>query len=133
MTDETRQIVRYRFERAQEALEDARLLLLQDRVNGAMNRVYYAMFYSAAALLATKNLSSARHSGVIALFSNNFVKTGEFPQELARQLGIAFDARSSTDYRDMLVPDRLLVQSLFESAKDFVLRAGELADHLTRN
>jgi uncharacterized protein (UPF0332 family) len=118
---------------AREALEDARLLLLQDRVNGAMNRVYYALFYSAVALLATKDLSSARHSGVIALFSNNFVRTGEFPQELGRQLGIAFDARGSSDYKDMLVPDRLLVQSLFESAQAFLLRAGELADRLSRD
>jgi len=52
--------------------EEASLLIEQRHSTGALNRLYYA----ARALLATKSLDSARHSGVIALFQEHFVKTG---------------------------------------------------------
>ncbi|MBU1599651.1 HEPN domain-containing protein [bacterium] len=36
----------------------------------------YAIFSAARALLATKDLDSSKHSGVISLFNQHFVKTG---------------------------------------------------------
>jgi uncharacterized protein (UPF0332 family) len=43
--------------RARESVEDARLLLDQGRLPAAANRIYYAMFYAATALLITKGLA----------------------------------------------------------------------------
>ena len=43
--------VRYRLERAQETLVEARLLVDKDLFSGAINRIYYAMFYAILALL----------------------------------------------------------------------------------
>jgi len=99
VSDAKQQFIRYRLDRAREALDDAGFLLQSGRLTAASNRVYYAMFYAASALLATRDLSSSRHSGVIALFNDNFVKTGLFPRELARRFGRAFEARMDTDYR----------------------------------
>jgi len=92
-------IIRYRLQRAREALDDAEFNLSHGRLNVAANRIYYAMFYGTVALLTTKDLGSSSHSGVIALFNDNFVKTGLFPRELSRYLGQAFDMRINTDYR----------------------------------
>ena len=44
------QYVAYRLERARETLAEARLLVESDRMRGAVNRVYYAMFYAVSAL-----------------------------------------------------------------------------------
>jgi uncharacterized protein (UPF0332 family) len=41
-----------------------------------VNRAYYAIFYAANAMLATKGLERSKHSGVIATFRQHFVKTG---------------------------------------------------------
>ena len=69
-------LARHRLARARVALEEADLLESAGRWNGALNRVYYAAFYAARALLALKRIDSSRHSGVIALFQEHFVKTG---------------------------------------------------------
>jgi len=44
------------------------------------------MFYAAIALLATRDLSSSRHSGIISLFYKHFVRSDIFPAELAQHL-----------------------------------------------
>jgi uncharacterized protein (UPF0332 family) len=80
MTEEKRQIVHYRMARASETLEEAKLLFDQDHLIGAMNRVYSAMFYGAVALLVTKDLSSSRHSGVIALLNEHLSDPGHSPR-----------------------------------------------------
>ena len=44
MKPETAELVRYRLARAHEALVEARLLLANDYVRTAVNRLYYACF-----------------------------------------------------------------------------------------
>ncbi len=65
-----------------------------------INRAYYAIFYATRALLATKELDSSKHSGVIALFNRHFVKKGLVPKELSRILHTAFEKRIAGDYKD---------------------------------
>ena len=60
----------------------------QRHFSGALNRLYYAAFYAARALLATKTLDSSRHSGVIALFQELFVKAGLISTDVARALPV---------------------------------------------
>jgi uncharacterized protein (UPF0332 family) len=72
-------LARHRLARAREALAEADLLITENRWNGALNRLYYAAFYDARALLALRRLDSSRHSGVIALFQEHFVKTEAVP------------------------------------------------------
>jgi uncharacterized protein (UPF0332 family) len=81
MTEEHRALVHYRLGEARETLEEARLLARESRWRGALNRVYYAMFYATLALLAVRQLAASRHSGVIALFHREFVRPGLFARE----------------------------------------------------
>jgi len=96
----TESLARLRIARARATLDDADMLIEGKRWNGALNRLYYAAFYAARALLATKNLDSSRHSGVISLFQEHFVRTGSVPQETARVLPRLFEKRQTTDYGD---------------------------------
>ena len=66
----------HRLTRARATLDEATVLLDRALLAGALNRVYYAAFYAARALLALKQVDSARHSGVIALFQEHFVRPG---------------------------------------------------------
>ena len=76
MTEETRTLVRYRLDRAKEALEEAVLLLENGHANTFVNRLYYACFYAVSAFLLAKGLSSARHSGIRALLHQHIIKPG---------------------------------------------------------
>ena len=85
---------------AREALRDADVLIAQHALKSAVNRLYYGAFYAARALLATRGLDSARHSGVIALFQQHFVKTGLVSVEVFRSFPRAFEKRLDVDYGD---------------------------------
>ena len=126
MSNPKQEFIQYRLDRAREALDDADFLLKAGRLNVAANRIYYAMFYAASALLATRDLSSARHSGVIALFNDGFVKPGLFPRELGRHLGRAFDLRMETDYRVLVTPNADELGEQMEHARIFVRECGAL-------
>jgi uncharacterized protein (UPF0332 family) len=84
------------------------------------------MFYATSALLATKNLSSSRHSGVIALLHDHFVRPGVFPRELARQLSLAFEMRNDSDYEDFVTPEPGELTEMLANARSFVQKAAEL-------
>ena len=54
MTPETAELVRNRLARASESVTEAQLLLANDHVRTAVNRLYYACFYAVSALLLTQ-------------------------------------------------------------------------------
>ncbi len=64
----------------------------------AVNRAYYAVFYAANALLATKKLARSKHSGVISAFREYFIKTGIIENDHSRTFGQLFDDRHISDY-----------------------------------
>lgn len=84
MMQETKALILYRLERAHEALDEADILLQRGHANTYINRLYYACFYAVSALLLTKDLSSAKHSGVRTFFHQNFVKLGIVTIELGQ-------------------------------------------------
>jgi len=67
MKKELATLAHYRMGRAREAFDDGVRLLENDPLRGATNRLYYAAFYPARAILAVKELDSSKHSGVISL------------------------------------------------------------------
>jgi uncharacterized protein (UPF0332 family) len=113
-------LARHRLARARIALEEADLLLAEDRLSGALNRVYYAAFYAARAALATVDADSSRHSGTIALFQQHFVRTGIVEAEIARALPRAFEKRQTTDYGDFSEPTRDEVVSARDQVQAFI-------------
>lgn len=102
MSPEANALSQHRIERAVAACREGDLLAERHAHGGAVNRYYYAAFHAARALLATRNVDSARHAGVIALFQRHFVKTGDFPADTARALPRSFEKRLSSDYSDFV-------------------------------
>ena len=118
--EQLRALVSYRLEQAVETLREAGLLLDQSAWRGAQNRAYYAMFYAVHALLATRQLGSSKHSGVLALFDREFVKPGLLPTVLSRSLRLAFNRRQSWDYGEVEVLDPEEITGMVAEAKLFV-------------
>ena len=129
MSPEANALSRHRMERAEAACKEGDLLADQAASRGAVNRYYYAAFHAARALLATRNADSARHAGVIALFQQQFVKTGDFPSEVARALPRSFEKRLSSDYSDFveITQDEVVriksdVHSFVTACRDYLAR-----------
>ena len=120
MKPETAELVRYRLARAHEALVEARLLLVNDHVRTAVNRVYYACFYAVSALLLAEGYSSPKHSGIRALFDQHWVVPGRLPKSMGRFYRRLFDSRQKGDYADLVTFDRAEVGTWIDEAENFV-------------
>lgn len=120
MKEEIKALVAYRLQEAKEAREEAEILLDMKKLRGALNRAYYSLFYAALALLASKQLTAAKHSGVISLVHREFVKTGILSADVAKSLDIAFDLRNKSDYRDFVTPDEDRVREMLKESELFI-------------
>jgi uncharacterized protein (UPF0332 family) len=89
-------------ERAQECLDDARLLADAESWNTCVNRLYYSCFYAVSAVLVRDELSSSRHTGIRSLFNRNYVRTGIIPRDLARLYNDLFERRQESDDADFV-------------------------------
>ena len=69
-------LMKYRIDRADETMEEVRILADQAHYNAAVNRLYYACFYAAQALLLKHHISANTHSGVKAMLGLHFVSKG---------------------------------------------------------
>jgi uncharacterized protein (UPF0332 family) len=109
-------------DKAQENIAAARLLISDGFFTIAVSRAYYAMFYTAEALLFTRGLAYSSHSAVIAAYGKEFAKTGILAPEFHRQLIEAFEIRQFADYR---VETSILSA---EKANAIIDRAGEFLE-----
>jgi uncharacterized protein (UPF0332 family) len=85
--------------KADAALASAKRDLDASDLDGAANRLYYAMFHAArAALLSIGKRAQGRHGTIIALFGLSFCKDGPLPTDLGRALNEAQELRVEGDY-----------------------------------
>lgn len=115
------QLVSFRLQQARETLRDAHLLLDQGGSPvSIINRSYYAMFYAALALMTDLDKGSSKHSGVISLFDQHFVKTGKFPTAMSKAIHKAFDLRQIGDYRELIELDQEQAEEVLFSSDQFI-------------
>lgn len=112
-------LVRYRMEQAHERLRAAEALLKQALYTDSVTRSYYAMFTASRALLATKGLDSSKHSGVISLFNQHFVKTGVVEKDMGGLIADAKELREKGDYELYRVSEEVAKEQL-DKAGQFV-------------
>jgi uncharacterized protein (UPF0332 family) len=116
------QVVKY-LARARQALSAGELALSHSDYITAVNRSYYAIFYSANALLSTKGLERSKHSGVIAVFRQHFIKTGLIEAEYSDIYGAVMEDRAEGDYNLEFEPDADQAERDMARAQRFVARA----------
>ena len=107
MTDNRRVLIEYRLNQAIDSIREAEVLQKSGMSNrSVMNRLYYAMFYAVLALLQDKEMGTSKHSGAIALFDREYVKTGLIEKSMSKALHRAFELRQKGDYlEDVEVTD----------------------------
>ncbi|MEW6007206.1 MAG: HEPN domain-containing protein [bacterium] len=115
-------LAKYRLESAKERLASARLLYENGQYRDSISRSYYAMLSGARALLSTKRLDSSKHSGVISLFNQHFVKTGVLNKEAGKKLASAKEMREDSDYEDFVVVSKEDAEKQIIDAENFIQR-----------
>ena len=62
-------LIKYRLEQAGETIQDVQLLIDNDRLRSAVNRIYYGMFYALLALGLAYQFETSKHAQLIGWFN----------------------------------------------------------------
>lgn len=124
--------MRPHFQKADQSLRSARLLLEAGDLDGAINRAYYACFDAARGVLeaiADINTREVKtHSGLIRLFNLKIVKAGLMPLEIGRLIGREEQLRLFADYGDG-VHDRAEAELAIGQANEFLSACAALIEN----
>jgi uncharacterized protein (UPF0332 family) len=113
-------LAKYRYESAVEKLQAAKLLKENDFFKDSIYRSYYAIFSGARSLLALKEFDCAKHSGIIALFNQHFVKTGLIDKICSKIISGAQIHRQRSDYGDYVIATKQEAEEQIKNAELFL-------------
>ncbi len=114
--------------RADRYLVSAAALLDIGDHESAVSRAYYAMFYTARAVLGVRGVTAKTHSGVVSEFGRVFVLAGEVEREHLSALGRALNDRLLAEYDEDLTFSREQSERVVASADAFVREVRRLAE-----
>ena len=117
------ELAKYRFETSQEDLYDEKLMFENGRYKNSLNRGYYAIFHAIRAVNALDGFDSSKHSGVIAHFNQEYVKSGVFPKEVSKLIKEASENREKADYLDFFIASK-------DEAQKQITRAEKVIEYI---
>jgi uncharacterized protein (UPF0332 family) len=94
----TETVLNAELKRGDESLRSAEVLNNEGLCLDAMSRCYYALLHYARAMLLTREMVPKSHHGAFLMFSQQFVKTNEVPQEYGKILARQQKLREEADY-----------------------------------
>ena len=118
--DERRIMVQLELERAERMTNEFSIYIDNQLWNTLVNRMYYAVFHAATALLIQKGLYARTHQGVYALLSQHFIKDGILSQDEGRLFSRLATMREKGDYNCYIDATEEELQPLIEPTKAFI-------------
>jgi len=94
--------------------------LERDMCRGGLDRIYFAMFYCACAMLASQEFGPSPDGDVAGRFQREFVKTGLIPQEIGALFKRATQLHQEADLGAKAPPTTDRLKELLASAESFL-------------
>ena len=120
-TNERTELIRYRLEEAKETIADVQLLIENDRLRAAVNRIYYGMFYSLLALGLACQFETSKHQQLLGWFNKNFIHEGLIDAKFGKIINKASSRRTQGDYESYVEFDKEVILEMFEEMKEFII------------
>lgn len=112
--------IKYRQQKAAQAIREAKLLMEHGLNDTAMSRLYYAAFYAINALLAINGFNPKTHTGTKTIFNKEFILTGKIENRYSDFYSFLMAKRFEADYDDFVFIDEKKIQSLLAETEEFV-------------
>lgn len=116
------ELILYRIRRAHETLKEVDAMVDNGFWNAAINRLYYACYYSVSAILLDHDIKAQTHAGVRKMLGLHFVQTGKISRELGKFYSDLFDKRQTSDYDDFITFDEDTVKELLPLGIELIQR-----------
>ena len=120
MEGSLKELAKYRMERAKEMLEAAEGNLNIRQYKTSINRSYYAVFHAMRALNILKGFDSSKHSGVIAFFNREYLKTEILDKALSVIIKNSSFLREKSDYDDFFIASKKEAETHVSEARIFL-------------
>ena len=119
--NERKELIRYRIEEAKESIEDVRLLIDNNRLRAAVNRIYYGMFYTLLALGIEYEFETSKHNQLIGWFNKTFIHEGIIDSKFGKIINNALIRRTKGDYESFTKFEKDAIIEMFDEMKEFIL------------
>ncbi len=113
-------LIKYRLEQAGETIQDVQLLIENNRLRSAVNRIYYGMFYALLALGLAHQFETSKHAQLIGWFNKNFINKGLIDSKYGKIINKAFNRRTKGDYDTYVEFEKEIVTEMFGEMQDFI-------------
>ena len=124
--EEIKEVVKYRMEKANSTFAEIPVLVDNEFYRTAANRLYYACFYAASALLINDGYETHAHNGVIRLLGLHYIKGNRIDKAFGKMYKRLFDLRQTGDYEDYIDIDKDDIIPLIEPSEKFIAEIGNL-------
>ena len=121
-------MVQLEIERAERMLNEFPIYIEHNLWNTLVNRMYYAVFHAATALLIKHGLHAGTHPGVYILLSKHFIIEGILSSEEGKLYSRLETLREKGDYNCFIDAESEEVLPLLEPTKAFVEHVVHLLD-----
>jgi uncharacterized protein (UPF0332 family) len=125
MEGSIKELSAYRYTKALEDLTASEVMLKESLYKVSINRSYYAIFHAMRAITVLAGYDSSKHSGIIAFFNQNYVKTGDFDKDSSKIVKMASFLREKSDYEDFFIASKQEAEKQLEDAKIFLSKIDE--------
>jgi uncharacterized protein (UPF0332 family) len=92
------QLISYRIEQAKSTVREAEYIMNNDMLRGAMNRIYYSMFYMLQALSLKFQFESSKHAQLLGWFNKTFIHSGKIDVRFSKIITKGYNLRTQGDY-----------------------------------
>lgn len=113
-------LIKYWMEKAQESLESAKSEYKADRLSPAVNRIYYACFYAASAVMRSRGRMYKKHKGIRSAIHRELINGSVLNADWGHFYDEVFDSRQRGDYQPMVKFESEQVRGYIDQAKGFL-------------
>jgi len=113
-------LINYRIDQAKESIKEVGILIKNNLLNVAVNRIYYGMFYILLALAIKYDFKTSKHRQLIGWFNKSFIKTKRIEKKYGEIINDAFENRSDVDYGIFIKIKTKDVEGMYSEMKEFI-------------
>ena len=127
------EVVKFRLEKAWNVFAEISILLENKFYVTAANRLYYACYYAATALLIKDGYEIHTHAGIKILLGLHYIKKNKIDKSFGKTYNHLFNLRQSGDYEDLFNVEEQDITPLIEPAENFIKTIEQLILNDTEN
>ena len=123
---ERKEVVKFNMDKANDTLAEIPVLIQHKFYRTTANRLYYACFYAATALLINDGYEAHTHSGVKILLGLHYIKENKIEKTFGKMYEKLFDLRQQGDYSNWIDVKKDAIIPLLKPAEKFIAEIEKL-------